>query len=91
MTKTLTITVIVLVAVIMGMSAVAPIMAHNVTEHNGPLGSITCPDGFAQKRIGTGVHPDHNMNGVVCIKDLAVIDDLPCTTLSGSCPPAEPP
>ncbi len=47
MNKTLAITAIALVAVVMGMSMVSPVMAHNVTERNGPEGNGTCPDDFA--------------------------------------------
>ncbi len=91
MKRALVISVITLVAVIMGMSAVAPIMAHNVSERNGLPGNGACPDGFSGNRIGIGVHPDHNRNEVVCTDGLIVIDDLPCRAFNGSCPPAEPP
>jgi len=83
MNKTLTIIVITLV-VVLGMSAIAPAMAHDVTEHKGTSGSFLCPEGFeAKKTTLVGAHPDHNFNGVVCNNGHAIIDDLPCAAVRG--------
>jgi len=89
MNKTLAITVIALVAVVMGMSVVAPVMAHDVTEQKTPSGSKTCPEGFdIVLRAGQpGIHPDHNMNFIVCSNGHVEIDDLPCEAIRGECSP----
>jgi len=82
--KALTISVIVMVAVIMGFSTIAPALqqafAHDVTEQKGARGNNICPRGFGLEDIAQGDHPDHNFNGKVCEKLRAsytiVIDDL---------------
>jgi hypothetical protein len=64
MNKTLTITTIALVAVVMGMSAVAPMIPQAAAAGSWPTG-------FTPKSvevIGSGA--DHNENGLVCEKQL---------------------
>jgi len=91
LTKTLAITAIVLVAVVMGLSTIAPALqqafAHDVIK-GVVLESGLCPDDFVQNEYRTGQHPDHNSNGLVCVKSvctggercltirLLVIDDI---------------
>ena len=88
MNKTLVITTIALIAVVMGLSTIAPALqeafAHNVKSQLGPPGSGLCPDAFVAQPITTGTHPDHNHNGIVCVKISErfhpgnnMIDDLP--------------
>ena len=65
MNKTLTITAITLVVVIMGTSTITPVIAHDVTEANkNPTG--ICAPFFALFGITLGEHPDHNFNGKIC-------------------------
>ena len=65
MNKTLTITAITLVVVIMGTSTITPVIAHDVTEANkNPTG--ICAPFFALSVITLGEHPDHNFNGQIC-------------------------
>lgn len=65
MNKTLTITVIALVVVIMGTSAITPVIAHDVTKTNkNPIGM--CAPFFSLHGITLGEHPDHNFNGKIC-------------------------
>jgi len=79
MNKTLALSTIVLFALVMGMSTVLPVMAHNVSEGKGPDGSENCPRGFTSTSWTTGHHPDHNANGVVCVTPNGKnIDDPPC-------------
>ena len=82
MNKTLTISVIALVAVVMGFSTVAPALqqafAHDVTEAKGRIGLGECPRGFSEGTTDIpGTHPDHNFNGVVCRNSVggAIVDD----------------
>jgi len=65
-----------LVAVIMGMSAVAPALqqafAHDVTEARIRQDLGGCPEGFTPvKPDFQGQHPDHNFNNRVCEKVLS--------------------
>ena len=65
MNKTLTISTITLVAVIMGISTITPVIAHDVTEANkNPTG--ICAPFFTLFGITLGEHPDHNFNGQIC-------------------------
>ena len=65
MNKTLTITTITLLVVIMGTSTITPVIAHNVTDANkNPSG--VCAPFFALSVITLGEHPDHNFNGEIC-------------------------
>ncbi len=65
MNKTLTITTITLVVVIMGTGTITPVIAHDVTEANkNPTG--ICAPFFALFGIALGEHPDHNFNGQIC-------------------------
>ena len=74
MNKTLVITTIALVAVVMGFSTIAPTLqqafAHNVTVAPAPSArSTVCPSVFTPIDIEVpGIHPDHNFNGVICLK-----------------------
>ena len=87
MTKTIAITAIVLVAVVMGFSTIAPALqqafAHDVTEAKGKIGLGGCPEGFLPTTPAfTGEHPDHNFNDVICVKiagqhRILVDDNLP--------------
>jgi len=65
MNKTLKITAITLVAVIMGISTIAPVMAHNVTEADKNPSGICAPF-FSLFGITLGEHPDHNFNAKIC-------------------------
>jgi len=87
MNKTLAITAIALVAIVMGLSTIAPVLqqafAHDVTSpQGGQIGNGDCPDGFqiAVPMSPAGTHPDHNVNGKVCVKivdtQVIIIDDL---------------
>ena len=65
MNKTLTITTITLVVVIMGTGTTTPVIAHDVTEANkNPSGM--CAPFFSLFGITLGEHPDHNFNGKIC-------------------------
>ncbi len=65
MNKTLTITTITLVAVIIGIGTITQVIAHDVTEANkNPTGK--CAPFFALFSITLGEHPDHNFNGKIC-------------------------
>jgi hypothetical protein len=65
MNKTLTITTITLLVVIMGTSTITPVIAHNVTDANkNPTG--ICAPFFSLHVITLGEHPDHNFNGEIC-------------------------
>ena len=68
--RALAISAIVLVAVIMGFSTIAPALqqafAHDVTEPRGRQGIGGCPEDFQLVTITKGLHPDHNFNGFVC-------------------------
>jgi len=85
MNKTMTITVITLVAVVMGISSVAPALASN----------INCPGDFVQ--ASTFENPDRedkdrNGNTFVCVKTLPngnelIIDDIPQNPGGGELPP----
>jgi len=71
--RALVITAIVMVAVIMGFSTIAPALqqafAHDVNSQRGPSGNEVCPPGFTLQTIEQdGLHPDHNFNGLVCLK-----------------------
>ena len=80
----MTIAVIALVAVVMGMSTIAPTLqqafAHDVREQVGPDGTRLCPAGFQIGTITPGVHPDHNINSLICEKrtrsGTVTIDDV---------------
>ncbi len=68
--RALVIFAIVSVAVIMGISTVAPALqqafAHDVNAAQTP-GFGACPEGFAQTNpTFQGEHPDHNFNNVIC-------------------------
>jgi len=81
MTKTIAITAIVLVAIVMGLSTIAPALqqafAHDV-DIGGPLASGQCPADFKVVRADfIGQHPDHNANGWVCIR-CPGIPDIAC-------------
>jgi hypothetical protein len=65
MNKTLTITAITLVVVIMGTSTITPVIAHDVTEENKNPSGICAPF-FSLFGITLGEHPDHNFNGKIC-------------------------
>jgi len=75
MNKTLAITAIVLVAVVMGMSSVVPLIPQAVAEK-------FCPTGFSPVAITTlNEHVDLNRNGTICAKELpngktVLIDDI---------------
>jgi len=62
------------IAVIMVFSSVAPVLqqafAHDVTEPKAPFRDTKCLDGYDQKFVVRGTHPDHNFNRLVCVKDL---------------------
>jgi len=63
--KTLTITAITLVVVILGIGTITPVIAHDVTEENkNPTG--ICVPFFSLFGITLGEHPDHNFNGKIC-------------------------
>ena len=65
MNKTLTITTITLVVVIMGTGTITPAIAHDVTETNkNPSGM--CAPFFSLFVTTLGEHPDHNFNGKIC-------------------------
>ena len=65
MNKTLTVTAITLVVVIMGIGTITPVIAHDVTKANkNPTG--ICAPFFALHSITLGEHPDHNFNGKIC-------------------------
>jgi len=69
----MTIAVIALVAVVMGLSTIAPglqqAFAHDVTERQGKAPTEACPPSFQTDfALGVGTHPDHNFNGIVCTK-----------------------
>jgi len=74
MTKTIAITAIVLVAVVLGLSTIAPALqqafAHDVGDRTGGVAvEVQCPADFMQAFADyTGQHPDHNTNGRVCVK-----------------------
>ncbi len=78
MNKTLVITTIALVAVVMGFSTIAPVLqqafAHDVTEPRGRTGLGGCPEDFQLVPITKGQHPDHNFNGSVCLKSVSPCD-----------------
>jgi len=65
MNKTLTITTIMLVVVIMGTGTITPVIAHDVTEANKNPSGICAPF-FSSFGITLGEHPDHNFNGKIC-------------------------
>ena len=65
MNKTLTITTITLVVVIMGTGTTTPVIAHDVTEANKNPSGICAPF-FSSFGITLGEHPDHNFNGKIC-------------------------
>ena len=71
MNKTIAITTITLVAVIMGMSAIAPAMAFQAEpDQTRPLRAI-CPPDFEITTVGEAGDPaDRNGNGIVCVKEL---------------------
>jgi len=88
MNKTLAITAIVLVAVVMGLSTIAPALqqafAHDVRGAVTP-GFGQCPRSFSEETIEpAGTHPDHNFNGTICFKNVGqtrvIIDDPPIPT-----------
>ena len=65
MNKSITITAITLVAMIMGIGTTTLVFAHDVTEANkNPVG--ICVPFFASYDITPGEHPDHNFNGKIC-------------------------
>jgi len=70
MNKTLAISAITLVAVVMGFSTIAPTLqqafAHDVIKAV-EIESGLCPKDFKLRNIPTGQHPDHNSNGLVCV------------------------
>ena len=65
MNKTLTITTIMLVVVIMGTGTITPVIAHDVTEANKNPSGICAPF-FSSFGITLGEHPDHNFNAKIC-------------------------
>ncbi len=65
MNKTLTLTTIALVVVIMGTSTIMPVIAHDVTKANKNPSGICFPF-FSLFGIILGEHPDHNFNGNIC-------------------------
>jgi len=71
MTKTIAITAIVLVAVVMGLSTIVPALqqafAHDVIKDKQGARGI-CPAAFGLITFPFGQHPDHNMNGHVCVR-----------------------
>ena len=71
MNKTLTITVITLVVVMMGMGTITPVIAHDITETNKNTTGI-CPPFFSLFGIILGEHPDHNFNGKICSLNYSV-------------------
>jgi len=89
MNKTLVITTIALVAVVMRFSTIAPTLqqafAHDVLV-GPPVGHFPtmCPADFVRIASTPGLHPDHNANGQVCKKLIlagdvrrnVVIDDI---------------
>ena len=84
MNKTLVITTIALIAVVMGLSTIAPALqqafAHDVDAAVTP-GFGQCPRGFSEQDIEPfGTHPDHNFNGTICFKNVGqvrvIIDDV---------------
>jgi len=81
MNKTLVITTIALIAVVMGLSTVAPALqqafAHDVREAKGRVSLTECPPGFSEGTTTPGTHPDHNFNGVVCRNNTGggIVDD----------------
>lgn len=65
MNKTLTITTITLVVMIMGTGTITPVIAHDLTKENkNPTG--ICAPFFSLFGITLGGHPDHNFNGKIC-------------------------
>ena len=73
MNKTLVITTIALIAVVMGFSTIAPALqqafAHDVAPPNIIPSNTKCPNDFVKDRDHPiRKHPDHNGNGVVCVK-----------------------
>jgi len=84
MNRALKISVIVSVAVIMGIGAVAPVLqqafAHDVGAAVTP-GFGACPPGFdVTSPAFDGEHPDHNFNGVICERtagpNTILVDDV---------------
>jgi len=84
MNKTLVITTIALITVVMGLSTIAPALqqafAHDVDGAVTP-GFGQCPRGFSDETIEPfGTHPDHNFNGAICFKNVGqvrvIIDDV---------------
>ena len=73
MNKTLTITTIMLVVVIMGTGTITPVIAHDVTGTSKNSNGI-CPPFFVLSSIALGKHPDHNFNGKSCNLTLTVED-----------------
>ncbi len=65
MNKTLTITTITLVSVIIGIGTITPVIAHDVTEANKNPSGICAPF-FSSFGITLGEHPDHNFNAKIC-------------------------
>jgi len=92
MTKTIAITTIALVAVVMGMSAIVPALPQAMASHpEGPL-DFKCPrdnpqyEWFHLPTATPGVHPDNNHNGFVCVNFYGsglTIDDRPFKQLRG--------
>jgi len=88
MNKTLAISAIALVAVIMGLSTIAPglqqAFADDVKSQRGAAGTGACPDAFFQlARCELGLHPDHNFNALVCVKTIGGVVTITTDDLSG--------
>ena len=73
MNKSITITAITLVAMIMGIGTTTLVFAHDVTEANKNSVGICAPF-FASYDITPGEHPDHNFNGKICSLNYTVDD-----------------
>ena len=83
MKRALAISVIALVAVVMGLSTIAPALqqafAHDVAPDRGEAG--LCPADFRLiPQFSPGTHPDHNANGWVCLKSICAppVVEGPC-------------
>ncbi len=71
--KTVSFTVITLIAVIIETGTIAPIIAHDVTGTSKNSNGI-CPPFFVLSSIALGKHPDHNFNGKSCNLTLDIED-----------------
>jgi len=86
MNKTMTITVIALVAVVMGISAIVPALPQAIADHSVDSQGFTCPPntpaGLVWDHVAfspAGDSPDRNGNGFICENN--IIDRAPIGTI----------